>query len=197
MGWSGGGEVRAAPSRDLCDQSPHLQLHRRLCKILETIVNCQNIRGPSKVAADGGGIFVGQIRSSNPFSNKCENRIGKERVGKWEKEFRYVRNVTRYEKRYRISGIISTIISTSRGSHTTVRPSLHNCFLFVCSTYRGSFWRHWWIDEIFIFSWLRQWRRTNCFVLLLEWIIAKSFCKQKESRTFSSTRVETQWIACI
>ena len=86
MGWSGGGEVRAAPSRDLCDQSPHLQLHRRLCKILETIVNCQNIRGPSKVAADGGGIFVGQIRSSNPFSNKCENRIGKERVGKWEKK---------------------------------------------------------------------------------------------------------------
>ena len=139
MGWSGGGEVRAAPSRDLCDQSPHLQLHRILCKILETIRQRQNIRGPSKVAADGGGIFVGQIRSSNPFSNKCENRIGKERVGKWEKEFRYVRNVTRYEKRYRIAGIISTIISTSRGSHTTVRPSLHNCFVCLFDI-PGIFW---------------------------------------------------------
>ena len=42
-----GGELRVAPSCDSRDQSPYLRLHQRLSKILETIRQRQNIRGPS------------------------------------------------------------------------------------------------------------------------------------------------------
>ena len=67
-------------------------------------------------------------------------KIGSERNGSENEKKRVsVRNVTRYKKRYRIAGIISTIISTSRGSHTTVRPSLHNCFVCLFDI-PGIFW---------------------------------------------------------